>query len=62
MIKLVEKITDLLDDEPLMDVILACASAAAFSIKELPAGQREHARQAVHELIDAMLNEWTPPK
>ena len=60
MIKLVEQISDLLDDEPLMDVIVACASAAAFALKELPADQREHARQMVHELIDKMMDEWTP--
>ena len=59
MIKLVEQITDLLDGEPLMDVVVACASAAAFSIKELPVEQRKHAQQMVHELIDAMLKEWT---
>lgn len=58
--KLVEKISDLLGDEPLMDVIVGCASAAAFAIKELPSDQREHARQVAHELIDEMLKEWTP--
>jgi len=58
--RLVDKITDLLDGMPLMDVIAACAAAAAFSIKELPSDQREYARQMVHELIDEMLKEWTP--
>lgn len=60
MIKLVEQISDLLGDEPLMDVIVACASAAAFAIKELPSDQREAAQRMVHELIDKMLKEWTP--
>ena len=58
--KLVERISDLLDGEPLMDVILACAAAAAFSIKELPVDQQQAAQQAAHELIDEMLQEWTP--
>ena len=59
MMKLMERITDLLDDQPLMDVILACASAAAFALKELPPEQREAGRRAAHELIDKMLEEWS---
>ena len=56
--KLVDKV-DLLDGQPLMDVVLASASAVAFSIKELPADQQEYAQRTAHELIDDMLKEWT---
>lgn len=58
--KLADNIADLLGDEPIMDVIVGCASAAAFAIKELPAEQRELGRQTVHKLIDEMLEAWAP--
>jgi hypothetical protein len=56
--KLADKVAYLLAAEPLMDVVLASASAVAMSIKELPVTRREHARLTAHELIDDMLEEW----
>ena len=58
---LANRIADLLGDEPLLDVVVACASAAAIAIKELPADQRQDAQREVHALIDEMLKEWTVP-
>ena len=59
MTHLADKIADLLADQPLMDALVVCASAAAIAIKEFPIEQREAARRKVHELIDEMLQEWT---